>query len=1437
MAKNHWFPLLHLSFLMILIPQTYVLPLHNVDIDVRGSELWNDGGNGTVQNPFQIDDVMDLQNMSNNLSAHYILVNDIDASETKTWNNGLGFIPIGNSTFRFNGSLDGGGFNITHLSIINKYETHMGLFGHIDIGGRIMNVSIRNSTISGKQPSGLLVGFNLGSISNSSVRCKPEEGSNIYGGMVGTNDGTIADCIADCDMSWPFKSFSGLLAFSNGPKGMIVRSSTHGRLAGQFYCGGIVYQNHGLISDCLSTANVTSFSQYAGGLTGMNFGTIKDSIFSGSVYGPHSGGIAGYNNGSIKDCHVHMTSAAGSGIVGLNEGHVSDCEFRGSIQKRGTYMGDYVGGIAGKNTFGGTLKNCHVFGILNELSFVSGIAGENGIGSSIHGCTFFGSVNGSSCVAGISGINAGKITNSTAVGNITGSGDYISGGVGLNEEDGSIISLQVRGNVSGSNYIGGISGYNRGSISGSSSYCNISGNNYIGGISGECTGPIQRSYSISSVHGDVFIGGLVGYLTGQIINSYFDGDVEGSYFLGGLVGMSEYYTKVINSHFNIESVEINGKNSASLGGLYDLQYKDWLSNEMSLDIEDYNSSLVFNGSVYCIDDIQGMKDLLGFSDDEDRYFTLSSDIDLKGLEDYYVPHFSARSFDGDYHIIKNIRVDLTYASDLGLFGCNDGGMICDLILRDVWVRGYANVGGIVGSNNPSSCIYNSSVNGVIIGEGPCVGGIVGINYGDINRTYSIGKVAGTYSIGGIAGSNMIAGKIDNSYSCCDISGETKIGGLVGENLYKSMISNSYSTGSVGSTYMAGGLVGLNIGEVINSFWDKETSKCNGSSGGYGRTTGEMMERSTFSEAGWDLNDTWGIYKNMTYPYLLWQERTSPIANAGTDIIVDEDTQVSFDGRASYDDHGIAIFKWSFTEGDNGVDLFGPFPSYTFLSPGEYTIILNVSDFSGKWDIDTLQITILDITKPKAVAGTDRVIDEDTTVILDGTKSHDNTAIVRYHWSIVDGDNLIELEGAINPITFTEPGYYIVQLNVTDGSGLFDTDGFSVLVRDITPPKADAGDDRSVIIGDRIFFDGSGSQDNVGIVNYTWTFQTDGEMVSLYGPGPSHIFDEWGTFKVTLTVMDPSGLIGIDSMSVRTMDPIDPIADAGPDLTVYEDVLVAFNGNGSSDNVGIDNYTWSINGKDIVLLYGVTPSHIFTNPGTYTMILIVTDLEGRFSRDTSIVTVLDRTPPVADAGTDFNHNEDTEMVLDGGNSSDNVGIDRYQWSIKDGPDITHYEGRFMRHTFTDPGLFSVILTVTDASGLTDTDDIMVHIIDRTVPEAQAGPDLEVEAGDTVHFNGSGSMDNGVITEYKWNIEIEGGTTVISGKDTIYEFQDPGRYTVTLIVVDSGGNKDEDTMIVMVHGPKPFDWPLIFFIGIVLIVSISIAYLIARKSRSHQVNYEE
>ena len=92
------------------------------------------------------------------------------------------------------------------------------------------------------------------------------------------------------------------------------------------------------------------------------------------------------------------------------------------------------------------------------------------------------------------------------------------------------------------------------------------------------------------------------------------------------------------------------------------------------------------------------------------------------------------------------------------------------------------------------------------------------------------------------------------------------------------------------------------------------------------------------------------------------------------------------------------------------------------------------------------------------------------------------------------------------------------------------------------PTADAGPDKEVPFGTVVRFDGSGSTDNIGVSNYTWSFKYNGSSVFLYDSTPEFSFDIAGEYAVELLVRDVAGNERSDVINVS----VAPADDTGDD---------------------------------------------------------------------------------------------------------------------------------------------------------------------------------------------------------------------------------------------------------------------------------------------------
>jgi len=227
----------------------------------------------------------------------------------------------------------------------------------------------------------------------------------------------------------------------------------------------------------------------------------------------------------------------------------------------GVFSGTPFTGIFDGNGY--TVSNLYIN--RSDMSYV-GLFGYVGYGAGIDDLGLTGiNVTGYDSVGALVGRSLGTITQSYAIGTVSGNRNGVGGLAGANF--GSISDSYAQVDVSGGQFIGGLAGSNNGTISYSYAEGGVQGAEYLGGLTGWSSGVIVGSYATGAVDGTgMYIGGLVGRNIDEISNSYAEGNVEGTNRVGGLVGENGWNTSIGIIENSYATGDVRATNSR-VGGL------------------------------------------------------------------------------------------------------------------------------------------------------------------------------------------------------------------------------------------------------------------------------------------------------------------------------------------------------------------------------------------------------------------------------------------------------------------------------------------------------------------------------------------------------------------------------------------------------------------------------------------------------------------------------------------------------------------------------------------------------------------------------------------------------------------------------------------------------------------------------------------------------
>ncbi len=398
------------------------------------------GGTGYSNDPYKISTVDQLQDMKNYMSKHFILINDIDASETRTWNGNQGFDPIGGyNSYPFTGTLDGQGYNITGLYINRPSQNNVGVF-EFTREATIENIGLVNAEITGSSAGGLC-GYSYISVINNTFVIGNITGTSTVGGLAGYAEGQPTGIVNN---SYFRGNVTGSGSYIGGITGQctvnITNSYVIGNITGSNYVGGVAGRVYGgkLIDHCYTNVNISGSSQ-VGGLIGV----CEEEDFV------------------VSNCHSQVNVSAISsqigGLIGNNDADVTNCSASGNIIGGTQYIGGLIGYTGGADTY-----RCHAnVNITSTAAEVGGLIGHYHYGTFTQ-CYATGNVAGSTEVGGLVGSTRADMYNCYARGNVSAS-DYAGGVVGHHLDTHSFYRCYSTGRVTctGSNK-GGVVGATEG---------------------------------------------------------------------------------------------------------------------------------------------------------------------------------------------------------------------------------------------------------------------------------------------------------------------------------------------------------------------------------------------------------------------------------------------------------------------------------------------------------------------------------------------------------------------------------------------------------------------------------------------------------------------------------------------------------------------------------------------------------------------------------------------------------------------------------------------------------------------------------------------------------------------------------------------------------------------------------------------------------------
>ena len=611
---------------------------------------------------------------------------------------------------------------------------------------------------------------------------------------------------------------------------------------------------------------------------------------------------------------------------------------------------------------------------------------------------------------------------------------------------------------------------------------------------------------------------------------------------------------------------------------------------------------------------------------------------------------------------------------------------------------------------------------------------------------------------------------------------------------------------------------LNVEPSITSFGG-DSSGAEGSSLSWSAAVSDPAAADTVSTS-WDFGDgsppvTGGLSQSYSYAdngtYSVTITATDDDGDSASDTLAvsvanalptvsvtslpdgDEGESLSFE--ASVSDPGTAdILTTTWDFGDGSPNGTGTTVTHSYADNGSYTVTTTVEDDDGGTIATSGSVTIDNVSPSLTQTSIPSSGDEGETLNFEATATDPGNDTITTSWDFGDGSPTVQ--GTPTDHSWADEGSYTLVLTVSDEDGGSEELQSTITISNLAPSIGTFAVP-SGVEGEVLNFAASATDPGSDTLSFLWNFG-DGSP-SVTAAQTTHVFDDEGSYTVSLTVSDGDG--GTDTASGSSV-----LTNAAPSIDSLTGNTTGLEGQtlswtavvtdpGAADSVTVE---WTF-GDASSPATGSSVSHAYPDEGTFVITAVASDNDGASTTAYLTVTVSNDGPSI------------TSMTVPAGQEGSPVSVSAeatdpggdvltYSWDFGDGSPAT--SGQSLSHTYDDDGTYVVQVTATDPVGASSSLSTAA-VIANVAPsiDSLSAPSSGLE-GESLSFSATASDPSAADTitlSFSW--DFGDGSEPASGSTATHTYDDDGTFTVTLTVGDGDGSTAQSTAALTVANAAP------------------------------------